>query len=63
VKLKKKKLISNNSKLGLVPTEKIEELMKSYALNEVDELSSFLKSLDKHGSLDVLLDKKYKTLG
>ncbi|MDB4859100.1 hypothetical protein OAH69_02715, partial [Candidatus Pelagibacter sp.] len=26
--LKKKKLISNNSKLGLVPTEKIEELMK-----------------------------------
>ena len=63
VKLKKKKLISNNSKLGLVPTEKIEELMKSYALNEVDELSSFLKSLDKHGSLDVLLDKKYKTPG
>ena len=61
--LKKKKLINNNSKLGLVPTEKIEELMKPFALNEVDELSNFLRSLDKHGSLDALLDKKYKTLG
>jgi hypothetical protein len=49
--------------LGLVPTEKIEELMKPFALNEVDELSSFLRSLDKHGSLDALLDKQYKTLG
>ena len=61
--LKKKKLISNNSKFGLVPTEKIEELMKPFALNEVEELSNFLRSLDKHGSLDTLLDKKYKTLG
>ena len=61
--LKKKKLISNNGKLGLMPTEKIEELMKPFALNEVDELSNFLRSLDKHGSLDALLDKKYKTLG
>ena len=61
--LKKKKLISNNSKFGLVPTEKIEELMKPFALNEVEELSNFLRSLDKHGSLDALLDKKYKTLG
>jgi len=60
--LKKKKLISNNSKFGLVPTEKIEELMKPFALNEVEELSNFLRSLDKHGSLDALLDKKYKTL-
>jgi len=60
--LKKKKLISNNGKLGLMPTEKIEELMKPFALNEVDELSNFLRSLDKHGSLDALLDKKYKTL-
>ena len=60
--LKKKKLISNNGKFGLLPTEKIEELMKPFALNEVDELSNFLRSLDKHGTLDALLDKKYKTL-
>ena len=60
--LKKKKLISNNGKLGLMPTDKIEELMKPFALNEVDELSNFLRSLDKHGSLDALLDKIYKTL-
>ena len=46
--------------LGLVPTEKIEELMKPFAINEVDYLSSFLKSLEKHGSLDALLDKKTK---
>jgi len=46
-----------------VPTEKIEELMKPFALNEVDELSSFLRSLDKRGSLDSLLDKQFKTLG
>ena len=61
--LKKKKLISNNGKLGLMPTDKIEELMKPFALNEVDALSNFLKSLDKHGSLDALLDKQHKTLG
>ena len=60
--LKKKKLISNNGKWGLMPTDKIEELMKPFALNEVDELSNFLRSLDKHGSLDALLDKIYKTL-
>ena len=47
----------------MAPTEKIEELMKPFALNEVEELSNFLRSLDKHGSLDALLDKKYKTLG
>ena len=58
--LKKKKLISNNGKLGLMPTDKIEELMKPFALNEVDELSNFLKSLDRHGSLDALLDKNIK---
>ena len=61
--LKKKKLIRNNGKLGLMPTDKIEELMKPFALNEVDALSNFLKSLDKHGSLDALLDKQHKTLG
>ena len=60
--LKKKKLIRNNGKLGLMPTDKIEELMKPFALNEVDELSNFLRFLDEHGSLDALLDKKYKTL-
>jgi len=60
--LKKKKLISNNGKLGLMRTDKIEELMKPFALNEVDELSNFLRSLDEHGSLDALLNKKYKTL-
>jgi len=46
-----------------VPTEKIEELMKPFALNEVDELSSFIRSLDKYGSLDALIDKQFKTLG
>ena len=56
--LKKKKLIKHTSPLGLVPTEKIEELMKPFAINEVDYLSSFLKSLEKHGSLAALLDKK-----
>ena len=61
--LKKKKLIKHTSPLGLIPTEKIEELMKPFAINEVDYLSSFLKSLEKHGSLDALLDKQYKTLG
>ena len=58
--LKKKKLIKHTNPLGLVPTEKIEELMKPFAINEVDYLSSFLKSLEKHGSLDALLDKKTK---
>ena len=58
--LKKKKLIKYTSSLGLVPTEKIEELMKPFAINEVDYLSSFLKSLEKHGSLVALLDKKTK---
>ena len=56
--LKKKKLIKHTSPLGLAPTEKIEELMKPFAINEVDYLSSFLKSLEKHGSLAALLDKK-----
>jgi len=37
--------------------------MKPFALIEVDELSSFLRSLDKRGSLDALLDNQYKTLG
>ena len=56
--LKKKKLLKYTNSLGLVPTEKIEELMKPFAINEVDYLSSFLKSLEKHGSLAALLDKK-----
>jgi DNA-binding transcriptional regulator YhcF (GntR family) len=56
--LKKKKFISKSNKLGLLPTEKIEEIMKPFATKELHALSKFLKALKKHKSLDQLLELK-----
>ena len=56
--LKKKKFISNSSKSGLLPTEKIEEIMKPYAVRELKSLSNFLQLLKKHKALDQLLNFK-----
>ena len=53
--LKKKKLISHSTKMGLLPTNKTEEIMKPFAEIELKTLSKFLKSLKKNGSLDVVL--------
>ena len=53
--LKKKKLISHSTKMGLLPTNKTEEIMKAFARIELKTLSKFLKSLKKNGSLDVVL--------
>ena len=54
--LKKKKFISSSTRLGLFPTEKIEEIMKPYATKELKELSKFLQALKKHKSLDQILN-------
>ena len=56
--LKKKKLISHSTKLGLLPTNKSEELMKPFAGIELKTLSKFLKSLKKNGTLDAVLNFK-----
>ena len=56
--LKKKKLINHSSKLGLLPTNKSEEIMKPFALNELKSLSKFLQSLKKNKSLDEILNFK-----
>ena len=56
--LKKKKLISYSSKIGLVPTSKVEELIKPFAKKELIELSNFLQALKKHKALDPLLNLK-----
>ena len=56
--LKKKRFISNTSKSGLLPTEKIEEIMKPYAVRELKSLSNFLQLLRKHKALDQLLNFK-----
>ena len=56
--LKKKKLISHSTKLGLLPTNKIEVLMKPFAGIELKTLSKFLKSLKKNGTLDAVLNFK-----
>ena len=53
--LKKRKLISHSTNIGLMPTEKIEELMKPFALSELKSLSKFLQALKKHKALDQLL--------
>ena len=53
--LKKKKFISHSSRDGLVPTDKVEELMKPFALRELKLLSKFLQALKKHKALDQLL--------
>ena len=56
--LKKKKFISHSSKLGLLPTDKIEEIMKPYATKELLSLAKFLQALKKHETLDQLLNLK-----
>ena len=56
--LKKKKLINHSTKLGLLPTNKTEELMKPFAEIELKTLSKFLKSLKKNGTLDAVLNIK-----
>ena len=56
--LKKKKLISHSTKMGLLPTNKTEEIMKPFAEIELKTLSKFLKSLKKNGSLDAVLNFK-----
>ena len=53
--LKKKKLISHSTKTGLIPTDKVEEIMKPFALSELKALSTFLQALKKHKVLDQLL--------
>ena len=54
--LKKKKLINHSTKLGLLPTNKTEELMKPFAEIELKTLSKFLKSLKKNGTIDAVLN-------
>ena len=56
--LKNKKFISYSSKLGLLPTDKIEEIMKPYATKELLSLAKFLQALKKHKTLDQLLNLK-----
>ena len=56
--LKKKKLISYTTKLGLILTEKIEEIMKPFAKQELATLAKFLQELKKHKALDQLLNLK-----
>ena len=56
--LKKKKLVSHNMKLGLLPTNKIEDIMKPFATKELMTLSKFLQALKKHKALDQLLALK-----
>ena len=56
--LKKKKLVSHNTKLGLLPTNKIEDIMKPFATKELMTLSKFLQALKKHKALDQLLALK-----
>ena len=56
--LKKKKLINHSTKLGLLPTNKTEELMKPFAEIELKTLSKFLKNLKKNGTLDAVLNIK-----
>ena len=56
--LKKKKMISYSSKFGLLPTEKIEDVMKPFASRELLTLAKFLQALKKHKALDQLLNLK-----
>ena len=60
--LKKKKLISHSSKLGLLPTDKIDELIKPFAKKELNDLSNFLKQLKSNKLLDPLLNLQDKDL-
>ena len=44
--------------MGLLPTNKSEELMKPFAEIELKTLSKFLKGLKKNGTLDAVLNFK-----
>ena len=55
-KLRKKKLISYSTKEGLLPTNKIEDIIKPFATKEMNVLAKFLQALKKHKSLDELLN-------
>ena len=57
--LKKKKLISHSTKIGLLPTNKTEEIMKPFAEIELKTLSKFLKNLKKNDTLEKVLNFKY----
>ena len=57
--LKKKKLISHSTKMGLLPTHKTEEIMKPFAEIELKTLSKFLNNLKKNNTLDEVLNLKY----
>ena len=54
--LRKKKLINYSRKDGLLPTDKVEEAIKPFAIKELNELSLFLKALKKHNTLNQLLE-------
>ena len=56
--LKKKKLISHSTKLGLLPTNKTEEIMKPFAEIELKTLSKFLNNLRKNDTLEKVLNFK-----
>ena len=56
--LKKKKLINHSAKLGLLPHEKAEIIMKPFAANELNSLSKFLIQLKNHKTLDQILNLK-----
>ena len=56
--LKKKKFITHSTKQGLLPTDKIELVMKPFAEKEIITLGKFLQQLKKHKSLDQLLNLK-----
>ena len=60
--LKKKKLVSHSTKLGLMPTDKVEDVVKPFAKKELLDLSVFLQSLKKNKTLDQLLVLKNKDL-
>ena len=54
--LKKKKLINHSTTMGLLPTNKTEELMKPFAEIELKTLSKFLKNLKKNNTLEKVLN-------
>jgi len=56
--LKNKKLVSYSRKIGLLPTSKVEELIKPFAEKELIDLSNFLQALKKHKTLEPLLNLK-----
>ena len=56
--LKKKKLITHSTKSGLLPHEKLEDIMKPFASKELSSLSKFLRQLRKHKTLEQIINHK-----